>query len=127
MRVDPTGLAGKILSWYGLLGAPFAWTIFHVGGVGIATGACSPFGLRSGGDLQPASLALAFGTLAVAVGGLGAALVVYFSTRGVDEEGAPPLGRIHFLSVVGLTIAPLFIAIILMAGLGGTALGCEQG
>jgi hypothetical protein len=127
MRVDPTGLAGKLLSWYGLLGAPFAWTVFHVGGVGIATGACSPFGLRSGGDLQPASLALGFGSLAVAVGGLGAALVVYVSTRGVDEEGAPPLGRIHFLSVVGLTIAPLFIAIILMAGLGGTALGCEQG
>ena len=31
------------------------------------------------------------------------------------------------LEVVGLAIAPLFIAMILMAGLGGTALGCEQG
>ena len=26
MRVDPTGLVGRLLSWYGLLGAPFAWT-----------------------------------------------------------------------------------------------------
>jgi hypothetical protein len=127
MRVDPAGSVGRLLSWYGLLGAPFAWTVFHVAGVGIATGVCSPFGTRGGGGVQPATLALTFGTLAVAVGGLVAALLVYFSTRGVDEEGTPPLGRIHFLAVVGLAIAPLFIAIILMAGLGGTALGCEQG
>jgi hypothetical protein len=127
MRVDPTGLVGRLLSWYGLLGAPFAWTVFHVAGVGIATGVCSPFGTRGGGSVQPATLALTFATLAVAIGGLAAALLVYLSTRGVDEEGAPPLGRIHFLAVVGLAIAPLFIAIILLAGLGGTALGCEQG
>jgi len=63
----------------------------------------------------------------VAIGGLLAAVIVYVATSGVDEEGAPPLGRIHFLAVVGLAIAPLFIAIILMAGLGGTALGCGQG
>jgi len=127
MRVDPTGLVGRLLSWYGLLGAPFAWTAFHVAGVGIATGACSPWGVSSGVDIQPATLALTFGCVAVAIGGLLAAVIVYVATSGVDEEGAPPLGRIHFLAVIGLAIAPLFIAIILMAGLGGTALGCGQG
>ena len=127
MRVDPTGFAGRALCWYGLLGAPLAWTVFHVVGVGIATGACSAWGLRAGTGVQPATLALTFACLAVAVGGLLAAGVVYLSTRGVEEEGPPPAGRIHFLAVIGLAIAPLFIAIILMAGLGGTALGCEQG
>lgn len=127
MRVDPTGFAGRLLSWYGLLGAPFAWTLFHVAGVGIATGACSPWGISTGAQAQPATLALTFGCVAVAIGGLVAALVVYVSTRGVEEEGAPPLGRIHFLAVLGVAIAPLFIAIILMAGLGGSALGCVQG
>lgn len=127
MRVDPTGVAGRVLSWYGLLGAPLAWTAFHVVGVGIATGACSAWGLHTGTGVQPGTLVLTFACLAVAVGGLIAAGLVYASTRGVDEEGPPPPGRIHFLAVVGLAIAPLFIAIILMAGLGGTALGCEQG
>jgi hypothetical protein len=127
MRVDPTGLAGRVLGWYGLLGAPFAWTAFHVVGLSIATGSCSPWGVSTGTGAQPASLALTFACAAVAAGGLVAAVLVFFSTRGVDEEGPPRLGRIHFLAVVGLAIAPLFIAIILMAGLGGTALGCEQG
>jgi hypothetical protein len=127
MRIDPTAAMGRLLSWYGLLGAPLAWTVFHVGGVAIATGSCSPWGLSTGSGLQPASLVVTFGSLALAVGALAAAFVVYLSTREVDEEGAPPLGRIHFFSVVGLAIAPLFIAIILMAGLGGTALGCVQG
>lgn len=127
MRVDPTSLAGRVLTWYGLLGAPFAWTLFHVAGFGIATGACSPWGISAGADVQPATLAVTFGCVALAVGGLLAAVIVYVATRGVDEEGAPPLGRIHFLAVLGLAITPLFIAIILMAGVGATALGCGQG
>jgi hypothetical protein len=56
-----------------------------------------------------------------------AAIVVWWSTRGVDDSAPPPVGRVHFLAVIGLVIAPLFIAIILMAGIGGTALGCTQG
>ena len=127
MRIEPTSLHGRLLSWYGLLGAPFAWTVFHVAGFAIATGACSPWGISTGTDVQPATLAITFGCVALAIAGLFAAGLVYLSTREVDEEGAPPLGRIHFLAVVGLAIAPLFIAIILMAGLGGTALGCVQG
>jgi predicted branched-subunit amino acid permease len=127
MRVDPSGLAGRVLCWYGLLGAPFAWTVFHVIGVGIATGACSPWGVRGDAGAQPGSLILTFACVGLAFAALLAAVVVFISTRGAEEEGPPPLGRIHFLSVVGLAIAPLFIAIILMAGLGGTMLGCEQG
>jgi hypothetical protein len=127
MNVNPTGLVGRILSWYGLLGAPFAWTVFHVAGVGIATGACSPFGVRTGADPQPWSFALMVVCGLVALGALLAAGLVWLSTRGVEDDADPPLGRIHFLAVVGLVITPLFITIIVMAGLGGTALGCGQG
>jgi len=127
MRVDPIGLAGRLLTWYGLLGAPLAWTFFHVAGVGIATGACSPVGVANHVDTEPWSLVLTVVCAAIAFGALLAAGAVWLSTRGVEETAPPPLGRIHFFAVVGLAITPLFIAIILMAGLGGTALGCEQG
>lgn len=127
MRLDPTGLVGRLLSWYGLLGAPAAWTVFHVGGVGIATGACSPFGLSSGAAVQPWSIVLTVVCAAIAFGALLAAGAVWLATRGVEETAAPPVGRIHFLAVVGLAITPLFIVIILMAGLGATSLGCSQG
>jgi hypothetical protein len=127
VRVDPTGAFGRLLTWYGLLGAPVAWTFFHVAGVGIATGACSTFGVANGADTQPWSLILTIVCAAIAFGGLLAAGAVLLSTRGVEDSAPPPLGRIHFLAVIGLTITPLFIAIILMSGLGATALGCGQG
>jgi hypothetical protein len=127
VRVDPTATLGRVLTWYGLLGPPFAWTLLHVAGVWVATGVCSPAGVRAEATPQPWSLGIAIGCAALALGGLVAAGIVYLSTRGVEEEAPPPLGRIHFLAVVGLVIAPLFIAIILMAGLGASALGGGQG
>jgi hypothetical protein len=127
VRVDPVSMLGRILSWYGLLGAPIAWTVLHVSGVGIATAACSTFGSANDIPVQPWSLALSVGCAAVAVGALLSAVVVWWSTRGVDDSEPPPVGRIHFLAVIGLVIAPLFIAIILMSGIAGTTLGCTQG
>jgi hypothetical protein len=127
MRVDPTGLAGRLLTWYGLLGAPAAWTLFHVAGVGIATGVCSPVGVRVDASPEPWSILVTIVCAAIALGALVAAAIVWLATRGVEDDAAPPVGRIHFLAVVGLAITPLFIAIILMAGIGGTGLGCTQG
>jgi hypothetical protein len=127
VRVDPLSASGRLLSWYGVLGAPAAWTVLHVSGVGIATASCSTFGSANDVSLQPWSLALAIGCGATALGALLAAVLVWWSTRGVDDSAPPPVGRIHFLAVIGLVIAPLFIAIILMSGIAGTTLGCTQG
>jgi hypothetical protein len=127
MSLDPTGPIGRLLSWYGLLGAPLAWTFFHVAGVGIATGACSPFGVANDADTQPFTLILMVVCAAVALGGLLAAGMVWLATRDVDDTTPPPIGRIHFLAVIGLVITPLFVAMILMGGLGGAVLGCGQG
>ena len=61
-----------------------------------------------------------------AVGGL-AALAAWRATRDADDDDAPPAGRIHFLAVIGLTITPLFLAIIVMSGAGAIVLdGCVQ-
>jgi len=127
MRVDPTGPAGRCLTWYGLFGAPVAWTLFHVAEVGIATGVCSPAGVRVEASQEPWSILVTIVCAAIAFGALLAAGLVWLTTRGVHDDAAPPVGRIHFLAVVGIVITPLFIAIILMAGIGGTGLGCTQG
>lgn len=127
MRLDPVSIPGRLLSWYGLLGAPAAWTVLHVSGVGIATASCSTFGETNDIPFQPWSLVLSITCAAVAVGALLAAVLVWWSTRGVDDSAPPPVGRVHFLAVIGLVIAPLFLAIILMAGIAGTTLGCVQG
>ena len=53
------------------------------------------------------------------------AIAVFRATRDVGED--PPGSRIHFLSIVGMTIAPLFVAIILMSGVGSVVLtNCHQ-
>jgi len=127
VRIDPVSTVGRLLSWYALLGAPIAWTVLHVSGFGVATAACSTFGSANDIALEPWSLALSIGCAAAALGALLAAVVVWWSTRGVDDSAPPPVGRIHFLAVIGLIIAPLFIAIILMSGIAGTTLGCTQG
>jgi hypothetical protein len=60
------------------------------------------------------------------LGGL-AALAAFRATRKVEDDDPPPPGRIHFLSVIGMTISPLFLAIILMSGLGSILMsGCVQ-
>jgi hypothetical protein len=54
----------------------------------------------------------------VAVLGEIAAIAAWGSARDADDDDAPPQGRIHFMGIVGLTISPLFLAIILMSGFG---------
>ena len=63
----------------------------------------------------------------MAAASLAAAALVFAATRGVSESGPPPEGRLHFLAIVGMAIAPIFLLIIVLAGVGGTALGCGQG
>ena len=57
----------------------------------------------------------------------GFSLAAFLATRESDDDDAPPAGRIHFLSVIGLTITPLFLAIVLMSSAGAIiANGCTQ-
>jgi hypothetical protein len=66
-------------------------------------------------------------TVTVVLGGIAALLtllcgagacVAWRATRDSDDDERPPAGRVHFLSVIGMTIAPLFLAIIVMSSVG---------
>ena len=52
------------------------------------------------------------------VGGALAAVLAFLAMRGTSKDDAPPPGRIFFMSLVGMTTSPLFLAIILMSGSG---------
>jgi hypothetical protein len=109
------------LSWFGLLGAPVVWTLMHVLGYGLAEARCDPIGSGKV-TLEAWTVALMSVAAAIAVLAGLSALAVFLRTRDVKGVGGseepPPKGRLHFLAVVGMAISPLFLAIILMDGLG---------
>jgi hypothetical protein len=112
------------LMWFGLFGAPFAWAFQHVIGVMLSIATCHDN--TAGPRWDPpfdavAGIATAFAAV-IALLGLLSAVAAWRSTRDADDSDPPPAGRIHFLAIVGLTISPLFLAIILMSGIGSTSM-----
>ena len=117
--------------WFGLLGAPAAWTVQFLIGFWLVEVGCN-----SGGDrgLSVDSWTALATLVAAALAVLAelAAIRAFRETRDVEGQGgaeeAPPKGRVHFLAVIGMAIAPLFFFIIVMSGLGVVVLeNCHQG
>jgi hypothetical protein len=106
------------LVWFGVLGGPVAWGLSLLVGVEVSDAACSTIGAPA--SLDAWSLGIAIGGGLVAAVAEAAAIVVFRATRGGGHE--LPASRIHFLSVVGMTVSVLFFALILMSGLGSFAL-----
>jgi heme/copper-type cytochrome/quinol oxidase subunit 2 len=108
------------LTWVGLFAAPFAWAAQHVTGVLLSISQCHDNAAGPDWNVHidtVAGIVTAVAALVAAVG-LVSAVLAWRSTRDADDDDAPPAGRIHFLGIIGLTISPLFLAIILMSGLG---------
>ena len=64
---------------------------------------------------------------AAAIAAAATAVALFRATAAAEAEGAPPAGRTHFLAIVGMAIAPLFLAIIVMNGVGVLVLSsCSQ-
>jgi len=113
-----------LLVWFGVLGAPTAWTLLLWTGAGLTLAACGA-GTRGvpTGALVGALAAVA-ALVAVLAGA--SALSVFRATRNVPD--APPGGRVHFLATIGIVVSFLFGCLIVMTGLGIVLLnGCHQG
>jgi hypothetical protein len=113
--------------WFGVLGAPLAWTVQHVAGLALTLADCGAAGTVWN---VPVSLLTAIVTAAAVLAATLAelsAIQVFRATRGAGDA-EPPASRIHFLSIVGLAIGPLFVAMMLMSGLSSILLTkCLQG
>jgi hypothetical protein len=119
-----------LLLWFGVVGAPAAWTAQFLTGFWLTQVGCDP-----GGD--PRLSVDAWTIVATVVAALLAVLAelaairTFRETRGARGTGGseepPPKGRVHFLAIVGMAITPLFFFIIVMSGVGVVVLqNCHQ-
>jgi hypothetical protein len=111
----------SLLVWVGVWAPPLAWALQHMGGFMLGLAQCSPNGSRW--HIPLATWGVVFAVVAglIAVAGIVAALVAFRDTRNLGE-GPPPGSRIHFLAAMALAIGPLFLAIIVLNGLGTSLL-----
>jgi hypothetical protein len=109
-----------LLMWFGLFAAPAAWAVQHVTGIELQYAQChdNTPGPAYDVHVDAWTLVLTIAAAAIAILGGLAAVAAWRATRDADDDDAPPAGRIHFMAVIGMTITPLFVAIILMSGLG---------
>ena len=105
--------------WLGVLGAPLAWAAQHVTGYALTEAECG--GARLGVPMDALTIAVTAVAAAVAVAAGLSALATWRSVQG-DHHEPPPDGRVTFLAVMGMTLTPLFLMIILMSGLGAVFL-----
>ena len=105
------------LMWFGVWAAPVAWALQHAAGVMFGLAQCNPNGERWQVPLRTWDVGIAIVAGLIAVAGIVAAIMAFRGTS--DRSEAPPPGsRIHFMAAMALTIGPLFLAIILLNGLG---------
>ena len=120
-------MSERLLAWFGVFGAPFAWVVQFLIGLSLTFARCNLPGMpRSVAINGVAIAATAVAGVVAAAGGL-AAVLAFRATRENEDDDAPPAGRVHFLAVVGMTTTPLFLFIIVLNGLGVVSLpGCVQ-
>jgi hypothetical protein len=109
--------AQELLQWFGLLGAPLAWTVQLVVGYGVTEARCDPGSSRWGVGHDTWQVLLMVAAGAVVIAAEAASVLVYAATREVSYSDAPPLGRRHFFATASALVNVLFLAMILMSGL----------
>jgi hypothetical protein len=105
------------LQWFALFGGAIAWTLQLVLGFGVTVAACGAVGRRWGVDVVTWQLGVMVGALAVALAAEAAAAAVWSATSGLEDDAAPPAGRLHFFAVAALLGNVLFCGAILLGGL----------
>lgn len=111
------GIGRTLLLWFGVFGAPAAWTLLLVVGYGFEEVDCSRGSRSWHVDSWDANLALFVGTTLVAVAA--GAVSLWFWRR---PSAADVRGRLTWLAFSGILISALFLALIVFTGAGITAL-----
>jgi len=119
--VSSTGRSHRtvLLQWYAVFGGPVAWFGQLILGYFYTLSLCGPGGPDLAGLHLPVGIYSALAA-AVAAGSFVSALTLYRATSDGLED---PLGRIRFISEIGLVIGAIFLALILYTAGGELALG----
>ena len=114
----------EALVWFGVLGGAAAWTVQLVVGAELEENHCTRFGLRYALHTPTWEAGLTAACAAVAAAAGVAALLAYRRTR----DGGDRRGRIGFMATSGILASTLFLALILLGGIGASVLDpCVQG
>jgi hypothetical protein len=133
VRLPPTNR----VVWFAVLGGAIAWVVQFVANLSLTWAQCNaPAGRGFHVPVHVASVVISAVAIAIGATAMGVSLWLYLYTyqfkhvviaerRG--EGSGPPTGRINFLSVVGLTVNFLALAIMIMTGIGAPLLSvCKQ-
>lgn len=125
----------NLLVGFAVLGGPLAWATQFVVNLAFTYAECSPAG-RWELPIRAWQIGLSVGALAIGLAALGVSIRLYRRTARIEDlaptvrrgfGGAPPMARVNFLAVVGLTVNPLSLAIIVMTAVGAPLLMvCQQ-
>jgi hypothetical protein len=124
MRVDRSSPLSRTALWFALLGPPLAWATQLVVGYGVEEADCGKAGAHWSLHVTAWEAALLGLCGVVGAAGLGAAVALW---RGSERQEPDPRGRIAFLAVSALLIDGLFLALILLTGIGTVVLDpCDR-
>lgn len=122
--------------WFAVGGGPVAFAVQFVAGLAFSFAQCNQSDGRWQLSLHTWQAVLAAGGLVIGLASMSTAVWLFRRTYDIDEVAAeersgggsaPPIGRIHFLSIVGITVNFLTLAIVVMDGIGLPLLSfCQQ-
>ncbi len=125
----------NVLVWFGVLGGSVAWAVQFVTNLFLTFYDCGAEA-RASVTLHPIQTAIGIAAIIVGLASTAVAVWLFRDTRQEREMslkvirgfgGDPPLARVHFLAIVGLTVNFLSIAIIVLTTIGSPELlNCQQ-
>lgn len=124
------------LLWFGVLGGAAAWTIQFLANLFFTFAQCDPPMARWALPVHAWEIGLSIAAVLVGLASLGVSMWIFLRTYQIEDVGAqerrgegvtPPLGRVNFLSMIGMTVNALTLVIIIMTGIGAPLLPiCQQ-
>jgi hypothetical protein len=114
------GLGRTLLLWFGVFGAPAAWTLLLVVGYGFEEVDCSRGSRHWSFDSWVANLVLFAVTAVVAAAAAAASVWLW---RGMQRAPAADVrGRLEWTAFAGMLVSGLFLALIVFTGVGISSL-----
>lgn len=124
------------LLWFGVLGGAGAWVLQFAANLYFTFAQCNQPTQRFSLPVHGWEIALSVVAWAIGLASTTVALRIFRRTFAIDDVDAhelrgdgtpPPVGRVHFLAIVGLTVNFLALTIIVMTGIGAPLLpACQQ-
>lgn len=114
-----------LIQWYAIVAPPLAWTAQLVVGYGFALAACGTGGVSGGIGIHPWQAIAAAAAALVAAGAWAGAIMLHAATgRGEVDD---PVGRVRFMSTLGIVIGLIFLTLIGFTAAGTlTVHGCRE-